>query len=36
MVPKFLVSDDGMGARNGVSTGSIEKKMGIKANDDRG
>ncbi len=33
MVPKFLVSEDGkMGARNGVSTGSIEKKMGIKAN----
>ena len=31
MVPKFLVSEDGkMGARNGVSTGSIEKKMGIK------
>jgi alkylation response protein AidB-like acyl-CoA dehydrogenase len=33
MVPKFLVAEDGkMGARNGVSTGSIEKKMGIKAN----
>jgi hypothetical protein len=33
MVPKFLVSEDGkMGARNGVFTGSIEKKMGIKAN----
>ncbi len=33
MVPKVLVSEDGkMGARNGVSTGSIEKKMGIKAN----
>jgi alkylation response protein AidB-like acyl-CoA dehydrogenase len=33
MVPKFLVSEDGkMGARNGVSTGSIEKKMGIKGN----
>jgi len=33
MVPKFLVSEEGkMGARNGVSTGSIEKKMGIKAN----
>ena len=31
MVPKFLVSEDGkMGARNGVSCGSIEKKMGIK------
>ncbi len=33
MVPKFLVSEDGkMGGRNGVSTGSIEKKMGIKGN----
>lgn len=33
MVPKFIVSEDGkLGARNGVSTGSIEKKMGIKAN----
>ncbi len=33
MVPKFLVNEDGtMGARNGVFTGSIEKKMGIKAN----
>ncbi|MEI9889109.1 MAG: acyl-CoA dehydrogenase C-terminal domain-containing protein [Rhizomicrobium sp.] len=32
MVPKFLVSEDGkMGARNGVATGGIEKKMGIKA-----
>jgi alkylation response protein AidB-like acyl-CoA dehydrogenase len=32
MVPKFLVGEDGkMGARNGVSTGGIEKKMGIKA-----
>src|SRR5271169_6246520 len=31
MVPKFLVSEDGkMGARNGVTTGGIEKKMGIK------
>ena len=31
MVPKFLVSEDGkMGARNGVNTGGIEKKMGIK------
>jgi len=31
MVPKFLVSEDGrMGARNGVSCGSIERKMGIK------
>jgi len=32
MVPKFIVSQDGkMGARNGVTTGGIEKKMGIKA-----
>jgi len=32
MVPKFLVSEDGtLGARNGVATGGIEKKMGIKA-----
>lgn len=32
MVPKFLVSEEGhMGARNGVSVGGIEKKMGIKA-----
>ena len=32
MVPKFLVDEEGrMGARNGVSTGGIEKKMGIKA-----
>ena len=31
MVPKFLVGEDGkMGARNGVNTGGIEKKMGIK------
>ncbi|HWA31603.1 MAG TPA: acyl-CoA dehydrogenase family protein, partial [Rhizomicrobium sp.] len=31
MVPKFLVDEDGkMGAKNGVSTGGIEKKMGIK------
>jgi alkylation response protein AidB-like acyl-CoA dehydrogenase len=31
MVPKFIVNQDGsMGPRNGVSTGSIEKKMGIK------
>jgi alkylation response protein AidB-like acyl-CoA dehydrogenase len=30
-VPKFLVKDDcSLGARNGVSCGSIEKKMGIK------
>src|SRR5690242_5391093 len=33
MVPKYLVGEDGkMGARNGVSTGGIEKKMGIKGN----
>jgi len=32
MVPKFLVDEDGkMGARNGVATGGIETKMGIKA-----
>src|SRR5215831_6979542 len=31
MVPKYLVGEDGkMGSRNGVSTGGIEKKMGIK------
>ena len=31
MVPKFLVGEDGkVGARNGVTTGGIEKKMGIK------
>tara|TARA_B100000029_G_scaffold95950_1_gene86013 strand:+ start:706 stop:2469 length:1764 start_codon:yes stop_codon:yes gene_type:complete len=31
LVPKFLVKDDGsIGKRNGVSTGSIESKMGIK------
>ena len=31
MVPKFLVGEDGkMGARNGVNTGGIENKMGIK------
>jgi alkylation response protein AidB-like acyl-CoA dehydrogenase len=31
MVPKFLVSEDGkMGAKNGVNTGGIEHKMGIK------
>ena len=31
MVPKFLIGEDGkMGARNGVNTGGIEKKMGIK------
>ena len=31
LVPKFIVNDDGtIGSRNGVSTGSIETKMGIK------
>ncbi len=31
LVPKFLVKEDGsIGQRNGVSTGSIESKMGIK------
>ncbi|HKD46392.1 MAG TPA: acyl-CoA dehydrogenase C-terminal domain-containing protein [Rhizomicrobium sp.] len=31
MVPKFMVGEDGkVGARNGVSTGGIEHKMGIK------
>ena len=31
LVPKFLVKEDGsIGPRNGVSTGSIESKMGIK------
>ena len=31
LVPKFIVKDDGsVGPRNGVSTGSIESKMGIK------
>jgi alkylation response protein AidB-like acyl-CoA dehydrogenase len=33
MVPKYLVSEDGrMGTRNGVATGGIERKMGIKGN----
>jgi alkylation response protein AidB-like acyl-CoA dehydrogenase len=33
IVPKFLVNDDGsLGARNGVSVGSIENKMGIHGN----
>ena len=32
IVPKFLVNEDGsLGARNGVTCGSIEHKMGIKA-----
>ena len=31
LVPKFVVKDDGsVGPRNGISTGSIEDKMGIK------
>ena len=31
LVPKFLVNEDGsIGSRNGISTGSIESKMGIK------
>jgi len=31
LVPKFTVKDDGsIGPRNGISTGSIESKMGIK------
>ena len=31
LVPKFIVKDDGsIGPRNGVSTGSVESKMGIK------
>ncbi len=31
LVPKFIVNEDGsVGPRNGVSTGSIESKMGIK------
>ena len=33
VVPKFIVGDDGsVGARNGVSCGAIEEKMGIHAN----
>ncbi len=33
IVPKFIVNDDGsVGARNGVSVGSIEEKMGIHGN----
>ncbi len=33
IVPKFLVDDNGtIGARNGVSVGSIEEKMGIHGN----
>ena len=31
LVPKFIVNEDGsVGQRNGISTGSIESKMGIK------
>ncbi len=31
LVPKFIVNEDGtVGKRNGISTGSIESKMGIK------
>ena len=31
LVPKYIVKDDGtVGPRNGISTGSIESKMGIK------
>ena len=31
LVPKFILKEDGsVGSRNGVSTGSIENKMGIK------
>ena len=31
LVPKFVVNEDGsLGSRNGISTGSIESKMGIK------
>ncbi|NOX72987.1 MAG: acyl-CoA dehydrogenase [Alphaproteobacteria bacterium] len=33
IVPKFMVNEDGsVGARNGVSVGSIEEKMGIHGN----
>ncbi|UZD91594.1 acyl-CoA dehydrogenase C-terminal domain-containing protein [Cognatishimia activa] len=33
IVPKFIVNEDGsLGARNGVSVGNIEKKMGIHGN----
>ena len=33
IVPKFLVKDDGsLGARNGVSVGALEEKMGIHGN----
>ncbi|MDH4562472.1 acyl-CoA dehydrogenase C-terminal domain-containing protein [Pseudomonas sp. BN411] len=31
IVPKFLPADGGLGPRNGVSCGALEKKMGIKA-----
>ena len=33
IVPKFLVNEDGsLGARNGVSVGKVEEKMGIHGN----
>ncbi len=33
IVPKFLINDDGsLGARNGVSVGALEEKMGIHGN----
>ncbi|SMY09934.1 acyl-CoA dehydrogenase C-terminal domain-containing protein [Flavimaricola marinus] len=33
IVPKFLINEDGsLGARNGVSVGSIEEKMGLHGN----
>jgi alkylation response protein AidB-like acyl-CoA dehydrogenase len=32
IVPKFMPEGDGIGARNGVACGSLEHKMGIKAN----
>ncbi|MFN4353425.1 acyl-CoA dehydrogenase C-terminal domain-containing protein [Parvibaculum sp.] len=33
LVPKFMVNDDGsLGARNGVSCGALEEKMGIHGN----
>jgi alkylation response protein AidB-like acyl-CoA dehydrogenase len=31
IVPKFLPAEGGLGPRNGVSCGALEKKMGIKA-----
>ncbi len=32
IVPKFLVAGDGLGARNSVSVGKVEEKMGIHGN----